>query len=293
MRLPTRLLPLAAFALLAPPALADEASDKQTASAVANLKKVGVAAPTVTETASLIVCGNLPDAKAKPFAAGLEKVHAKAREALKYEATDKPWPGKLTVYVLTERKLYSLFLLQVAAARTKAPYHLSLKGDEPYVVKGVDVGEKPTESELASDAGRLVAAALLARKGGATEFPDWVTMGFGRATVARADGPSSKRLTDLRAKAKASVLGVRGKADPAAVGDVWAAERRKDADVLETSLMDFLAYGPGAARFPSFVGGFLPAENQPTPSVEQVLEGMKWKPEELDKEWKKYVQTGK
>src|SRR5204863_8652583 len=107
---------------------ADAVSDKQKQTAVANMKKAEIAEPTTVESEQFIIATTAPDPKAKALAASLEKVYAKARTALQYEATENPWTGKLTIYYLPERRQYGMFMRSVVGQRPEDPYHFDLKG---------------------------------------------------------------------------------------------------------------------------------------------------------------------
>lgn len=269
------------------PAAADELSDKQKAAAVKNLKSAGLSNVTTVESANFIVCVSLPEAKAKAIAESLEKVSVTAKKALQFEPNEEPWKGKLTVYIFDDRRPFQMFMLQVAKQRSSDPYHISVRSDVPFIARGIEVGKKPTDAETTADAGKLVAGALLGTKAGATTpLPEWIRFGFGRAVVARAAGQGSRPLNDLKAKAKAAVTA----RPPAQAEDAWASGN----EIVDTSLMDYLAFGPtAAANFPKFLTALRPSEDGDAPSMDQVLMTMTWTKEDLDKVWKKYVITGK
>lgn len=269
---------------------ADNVSSQQKATAAANLKSVEFNNATIVETNSLFVCTALTETKAKTFAEGLEKVHAVARKALQYATDEQPWKGKLTVYVIDDRKKFSLFMLQVAQAKPKETLHIDVRGDTPFVVKGIEVGRKPTEAETTNETGQLVAGALLTSRAGSTaEVPEWVRVGFSKAVLARNAGPTSRAMTDLKNKSKAAVQG--RNRPPAKVEDAWSGN--DDGDVIAASLMDYIAFGPGSANFTKFLNGFRPSESTPMPTIDSALAAASWKKEDLDKAWKKYVMTGK
>jgi hypothetical protein len=46
----------------------------------------------------------------------------------------------------------------------------------------------------------------------------------------------------------------------------------EESAVLRASLAEYLAYGPGAAKFPTLVVGFRPGENQESRTTEQAME---------------------
>lgn len=268
------------------PAFADEVTDKQKAVAAKNVKILGLDKHTTVESASFLVCSSLPEAKAKALADQLEKVAVTAKKALQYEPTEEPWKGKLTVYVFDDNRPFKIFMLTVAKERTSEPYHIAIRSDEPYIAKAVAVGQKQTEPELIADTQKLVAAALMASKAGsATPLPDWIRFGFGRAAVARAAGTGSKPMNDMKSKARAAIIA----RPPAKAEDAWATENT----IVDTSLMDYIAFGPGAANFSKILVALRPAENGDQPGIDQVLMAVMWTKDSLDMAWKKYVLTGK
>jgi hypothetical protein len=281
-----------AFALMligAMPVAADEASEKLKKAAAANLAKAEVTKTATVETDSLIVCSTLPEAKTKALADQLQKVHALGRKVLQFEEKDDIWKGKLTVYYLPETKAYKNFVRSVAQSRPDESYFFSLRSDPPFVVESAGGSEKATEPEQFGEAGSHIAAALLVNKGGTgTTFPEWVKGGLGRAISLRAEGPTSKRYGNYKAASRRVVLGG-GKGVP--ISEVWEG-KGKDSEVLATSLMDYIAFGPGQSNFLKFINGFRPTENNQSPGVPQALEAAMWKQETLEAAWKKWVQAG-
>jgi hypothetical protein len=289
---------LAAACLFALPAAADDkpAADPK-AAAVATLKRVNPeAAPATAETDDLVLAWPAsPGTRGPALATAAQKAFGVAKAALKFEGNETLWPGKLTVFVLPSAVQYAAFVRVVEGRRAdKGAWHaLNTRAEAPYVVVSPGRGEKPTDAEQQQDVGTLVGAALVTRKGGATPqnpLPEWLALGFGRAMTAQAEGGS--RLTNYRAKAKAAVVG--GKGRPGVrLADVWSGTAVKDADLAAASLAEFLATGPAADRFGKFLNGFKPAENGDPGTVAQALEAADWKPETLEAAWKRWVATGK
>jgi hypothetical protein len=288
--LPRVLLAAALFAVAAGQAAADAVSEKQKALALENMKKAEIANATAVETEHLILVGAAPEAKLKTMAAALDKVYLTARKALKYEDKEKPFTGKLTVYYLPDRQL-KRFVAEVVGERPEGSIHFALKGDHPFVAVNPLVPEKPTDADVAGEVGVAVGAALLARKAPTAEFPEWLRTGFGRAASLRAEGPGGKRYAAYKAQAKPAALGGKGK-PPAPIAEVWNGGGR-DSEVLATSLVDFMAFGPGAGSFGKFIDGFKPSESVPMPGVPQALEAAGWKEQPLELAWRKWVATGK
>jgi hypothetical protein len=289
-RCPPALALLLAFALA--PAAADELSDKQRKAAEANLKKGEVKKAAVVETAHFIVCGTIPEAKAKALGDGLEKAYVSARKGLQMEEKETSWKGKLTVYYLTDRREFNLFVLAVAGEKTRDAYYLSVTGDEPLLVNGPELGEKTPEADLFFETGVLVASAVLRGRYSAAMLPDWVRNGFARAAALRAVGPSSPRFTTYRTKARRAVIGTPTMAPPP-MANLWNDMPLTDRETTATSLMDYIAFGPGAKESAKFFRGFLPSDTNANPGVAQALEAAGWKEPQLEAAWRKWVQTGK
>ena len=288
-RCPSALALVLGFALAGP---ADELSDKQRQVAEANLKKGEVKKAAVVETDHFIVCATIPEAKAKALGAALEKVYPVARKGLQMDAGDTPWKGKLTVYYLTDRKEFNLFTLSVAGERTRESSYFAIKGDEPYLVDGPELGEKTSEAELFFEAGVLVASAMIQGHYRTAELPEWVKTGFARAAALRAGGTTSPRYTAYKTKARRVVLGTSGK-PPIPIASLWNGESPDDRETVATSLMEYVVFGPGAKESARFLGGFRPSEAIATPGPAQALEAAGWKEPQLEAAWRKWVQTGK
>jgi hypothetical protein len=292
--------PLALFAVIAisggltspgSPSRADEASDAQKRAATANLTKAEITAAAVVETEHFIVAATIPEAKARQLGDQLEKVYATASKALRFEPTDSPWKGKLAAYHLTDRRDFNLFARAVVGERPAGDYFIILRREDPFVVDGVGLGEKAAEADRFGQTGALVGAAVLQGKMGSTEVPEWVRLGFGRAASLRAEGPNSKRLAAYRAQARRAVLAGAG-GRPVPLSAVWAESVTPDQATLATSLMDYIAFGPGSTKLLDFLNGFRPSEDNQSPGVAQALEAAMWKEPALDAAWKKWVAAG-
>ena len=271
-------------------ARADEASDRQRKAAEANLAKAEVAELTVAETDGLFLFTPLPEGRAKAVAAALQKTHALARKGLRFDSGDEPWKGKLAVVHLPERAAFTRFMRAVAGAKPDDPFHLALRDDNPYVLSGAGLTGKATDADVAADLGPLVGAALLtARAGPSAKVPEWVRGGYGRAAALRAEGPNGKRFGEYKTAARRAALG--GARGPARLADAWAGER-PDADVVATSVMDYLAFGPRAAEFPKFLAALRPDENGTAPEVAAAIEAVGGKADAVEAGWRRWVQAG-
>lgn len=269
---------------------ADEVSDKQKTVARGNLAKADIRKAAVAESDALIVCARLPEARVRTVAGALQKTYKTARKGLQFDEQEEPWKGKLTVYLLPDQRDFAQFMRSVAGQRAEGTSHTAVRGDEPYVVSGAELDAKVTDADVVAELAPLVAGALLSSKTGpSTAVPGWVRSGFGRAAALRAEGVTGRRFTTYKTQARAAVLGGAGR-PPAALADAWG--DRPDAGVVATSLMDYMAFGPGAENFPKFLSGLRPDENGTEPAIMTAIEGAGWKGPELDAAWKKWVRAG-
>jgi len=286
-------LPLVALALLLSGAApADDVSAKQKKVAAENLAKAEIAKGAATEGETVIVAGPLPAGRLKTIADSLSKTNKLARKALQFDDKDEPWKGKLTIYYLPERKDFAQFMRLVVGSRPEGNYHIAVRGDEPYVVGGVDLNAKATDGDVAAELGPLLAGAMMqAKVGTAAAIPPWVRLGMGRAVALRADGVTGKRYSAYKSQARVAVLGGAGKPG-APIADIWTGDRA-DGSLLATSLMDYFAFGPGKTNFGKFLSALRPDETGKEPDIAKVIEDAGWKrPIDLEAAWKKWVTAG-
>ena len=64
-----------------------------------------------------------------------------------------------------------------------------------------------------------------------------------------------------------------------------------EAALLDASLMDYLAYGPGAGKFSKVLDGFKPEDNIPMKTTLQALQNAGLTLEALNTRWQKWVLT--
>jgi len=203
------------------------------------------------ETAHFLLYGPVPftQKQLKDLGTALEAQAALARKALQIDPKEEPWPGKMAVYLFDERRQFRAFMLAVAKKRPE-PEDLgvfSLRGDEPFLAAGP--GDDKHDPTPPQQAGEQLAAALLTKKAG-KDIPDWIVSGFGRATVWRAS-PTAPATREQRALARRLVAGGR------TAMNVWNGTLKADeAGILQGSLVDYLAYGPGKAFFAPLLKGY-------------------------------------
>lgn len=292
MRVMTRaLLALPLLLVACPAAFADEAADKlaaQKKNADENWEALEAGPAAHLETAHLLVYAPKSfDKRIKEVGAALEKYYEQACKPLGYEK-DAPWPGKVAVYLLPEREDFTKFIRRVEKRRVEAEdagSHL-VEGDFPHAAGGSPRAK--TDPAVEGQAGEQLATAMLVKKTGTkVPLPGWLLNGFGRATGYRARA-GDKAVAEERRKAAALVK----KGHKAA--EVWGTTlEAEDAPLLEASVADFLAYGPGQSKFIALLEAFRPEENQEKKTTEQALEGISLPVDRLNNRWREWAANPK
>src|SRR5262245_14376473 len=209
----------------------DEALEAQKSAAQANWKKMEFkdAATGPVETANLMLYARLPEVRTKALAPNLEKFYIAALKPLGYTAKEMPWPGKLAVYILPDRTEFVDFMRRVAKLQAGDERYgfTAINGDVAYAVVGA--AKSGGVGDIEERARAAVADALLRKKMGGSEPPEWLTAGFARATTSRMSRPAAKATT----------------APPVAFRLLWEEEvDAKSKSKIATYLVDYLAYGP-------------------------------------------------
>ena len=168
--------------------------------------------------------------------------------------------------------------------------HFDVRAEPAFLVDPAEAGGKATDADLYFGTAARVAGALLKGKGTGTQsVPDWLRDGFGKVTAMRAEGTSGKRYAAYKNQAKAAVP--KGK-----LPDVWGDAKSPTGETLGASFSEYLIYGPGAAKFPTFLDALRPSDTNAEPTVMQALEAAGWKEKDqpaLETAWKKWVASGK
>jgi hypothetical protein len=236
------------------------------------------------ETPHLLIFGSgaLTPKQLRDLGGLLEARYRLARQALKVEPKETLWPGKLTVYLIGDRRGFNSFMRTVAKQRPNPDESsvLSVRGDQPFVAGCTP--QTKGEPSLEAQVGEQVAAAVLVRRGG-EGLPEWLIAGFGRATAWKA-APSATYSERMQVK----------KLIPGRTAvDVWDGKLdAREATLLRASLVDFLAYGPGAASFPKLVEAFKPEANGQPKTTAAALKAAKLDPADLNRKWLGFVLYG-
>ncbi len=279
------LLLLAGLALASPVRADDDEKAKklaeQKAARDANWKLLELDEPATLETdLFLIAAPKAMAGKLKAIAETLARYHAAAAKALALDLK-MAYPGKITVYLLPEVTSLPSFARRVEKRRpdTGETGSYMAADDKLHVAAG------PTRAGVSADmrVGEMVAALLMARKVGARiPMPGWLTEGFARATTYRV---SPKDKTVLADKKKVRALAKKVGAKAAWDGSADA----EDTPLLAASVVEYLAYVGGAARFPKFVEGFKPEEKSPTPTAAQAMEAAGISASKVESGWKAWA----
>jgi len=269
---------LLAGAAAARPDDAEAALRRQKAAVADNLKKLQVGATATTETPDLILVGTLPEARLRSLGTTLQRQYATAYKALQYE-TDKPWSGKLTVYVFADRGQFRSFVRQVVQRSPddgEAGSH-DVKSITPFVAVGPGKGKEAATPD--AQAGMELAATLLAGRAKSVQLPDWLVEGFSRATVTQGTLAAASR------KAQVVKLG-------RAARDAWnEALPTDERPILWAAVADYLFYGKGVANVGDFLLGFRPDEEKPMKTGEDALAAAKLTPEKFEVGFAKWLRT--
>jgi hypothetical protein len=244
------------------------------------LLEAGEAASQETEHLFILAPKSM-ERRLKEVGGNLEKSYGMAAKAVLTKPKEELWAGKLTVYLIPEREQFTTFARRVEKRRLEedeSGSH-SVDGDLPHAAAGP--ARVKGDPSLEHQAAAQIAAAILQQKAGAkVPLPEWLVLGFGRATVWRV-APTDKTVIGDRRLVKSFIVGKKRTA-----ADVWNGTlESEEAGVLRASLAEFLAYGPGAAKFPALLSGFKPAENQESRTIAQALESAKLDPKAIEARW--------
>lgn len=243
-----------------------EVVQKQQETAVANWKQLFGEEPTATEeTAHFLIYApsSMTPRQLEDLGTALEKQAATARGALKIGAKEELWPGKLTVYLLADRRSFASFMRTIAKKRPTDEAGIFGLNDAPFVAASPP--QRKYQPSLENQAAEQVASAMLAKKAGGVA-PEWVVAGFGRATSWRANPAGHYR---DRVQVRKLIRGH-------TAYDVWSDKiSAEEAPYLRASLVEYLAYGPGAPHFLKFLEGFKPGEKRRMPMTMDALKAVR------------------
>ncbi|HEV3205192.1 MAG TPA: hypothetical protein VGY77_12445 [Gemmataceae bacterium] len=241
--------------------------------------------PATEETAHFLLFGSqsMRPRQLQELGASLEKQYSTARTALKIEPKEELWPGKLTVYLLEERSIFNTFMRTIARKRPGADdsgvYSLTAP---PFIAASPP--QQKFQPTLEGQAGEQLATAILTKKCGQS-LPDWFVAGFGRAVLWRsAPGAYFQERSQVKKLVRTC-----------SAEDVWNNKpNAEEAALLRASLVEFLAFGPGANYLGKFLEGLKPGENgQPKTTLDALKTVRADFPDTICKSWPAWVAKGR
>jgi hypothetical protein len=157
-----------------------------------------------------------------------------------------------------------------------------------HVAAGPPQAKEDRSAEI--QVGEQVGSAMVQIKAGArVQLPEWLLVGFGRATHYRV-APQDKYVVADRKIARDLVANRKRTAKMVYNGSVDADE----APALSGALADLMAYGPGSQKFAAFLDGFKPTDEAGTAKKsEDALDAAALKPDRLETTWKAWVASPK
>lgn len=256
-------------------------------------KKLKFNSVSIVETSDLIVCSSMPETKVKPFADAAQKAVSVARENLKYEKGEMLFSSKLAIYVFTDQSELKMFIRTVEQRRPEMDtYSIVLRGSTPHVAICPDAGTKRVDAELSANAACWAAAAVLNKKIGVTagaSIPEWLQIGYGRACSMRGD--SQVKQAAFRSKMK-SIVSSRSKTVVWAKS-LWDGTKLTDRDLVATSFVEYLAFGPIADKFVGFVRAAKGTPDDDQPTIDYAIASLDTTADNLDVAWKTWIVKGK
>jgi hypothetical protein len=257
--------------LLTTPLAADDKPDPEAPKKLAreNWEKIEAGPLAMHQTDHfLIVAPMSSEGKLKEWGTLIEKTYDLAAQTL-YGQNDTPFKGILTIYLLPNSEQINTFIRRIEKRRPLGRENgtYSVDDDRLFIAVGPrDKSEPPIEVYAAQQ----VASVLLQRKvGKSTILPYWLLSGFGRATYYRLM-PNLAAVKNERTAATRLLL-----AKKLTAQNIWNGSLEgDDPALLNPSLADFFAYGPGRMKFLAMLEAFKPGENEAKKSTEQTLQAV-------------------
>lgn len=271
---------------------------KQKEKARANWKRVYEDQPAVhveTESFLFYASKTFDREQLKEWGATYDELLKETRKALALEGDGKKpmWLGKMAIYLFEDRRDYNSFVRGVLKKRPQdvGTGAYSLRTEEAFVT-----ATKPTSKDEpsvdVSTADQLITAIFQKFAGENNAIPDWVMQGFVTATTWRtADNEMLKKKTEADRK---KVLALLNRKPARSCKEIFGGTvSGEDAYLLRGSLIEYLAYGPDADKFPALLKAFRPEmPNQGPKPIDAVLATIKLYPEKLDRVWINWVKAG-
>lgn len=263
----------------------DAVLTKQREAAKEAAAEVDILKPGTAESEHLIVVSDLPQKQVDELTKLLEQRYAVVRKVLRFDDSDKPWTGKLTVYLFQDRSTFTSFLRKIEK-RAPADRDESVsgvwRGETPHLTVAVGLGEDV--ANLPAKSLKQMAVALLnIRAGGTAQLPKWVEDGFARTLTIRLD-PRGHRKERLQMQQLARAGQMKW---------IWGDSPIDDDGLLAASFVDYLTFGTEGETFTRFLRAFTPGEGNQQPTVTRAFEAAEIDPMKVEYAWKRWALSGK
>lgn len=287
--------PLFAICLLAltglTPLCSAQDSNKAQAFAEDVVKKLDLKSANITDRKDFLLVSTLPEARAKIVADTLQTVSTMATSKLKLEKTDKEEP-KIVVFLLPDLDIYGSFIRRFQERRPEKSEQAStmIEGQKPHVVVAPAIGEKMPNWEIL--AGAELAKFWLEKKASKINLPQWMKDGYGSAVLMRA---KVKGMEAERAKQRKLLLPPppKGAKTEPRIEWAWKEPGKPEGDAAGAAFMEYLVFGPKDEIFEKLLSGLRPSEENPNPTLMSVMTALEWKVEDLDRDVRTWLASGK
>ena len=240
--------------------------------------------PVVAETKNLIVLAPKSQGKrVQEWAKLAEKHRELAMKTLELDE-EEAQETRIGIFIWANVDQLKTYIRRVEK-RSPEKDELAVVNPDDWVLRAAATVGSPKEGTLGEHrAGEMVAAMMIGRKAKRTnKVPEWLTLGFGRATTWKLATPSLRPLVDEKRRVAAYSKKWNG-------WQVICGEASgPDSPALQASAVYYLAFGPSASRFTKFVEGFQLDDNNNTRSLEQVIEYSGIEREVFSTGWQKWA----
>lgn len=256
------------------------------------IKKLDLKSTNINDRKDFVLVTTLPEARAKALADVLQTVSTTATSKLKLEKPEKEDP-KPVVFVLPDLDVYGSFVRKFQERRPEKDELGSthIDKDKPHVVVAPPIGEKNPNWEVM--AGSELAKFWLEKKGSKINLPQWMKDGYGTAVLMRAkvkgmevERTKQKKLLLPAPPAKAAKPDVR-------IDWAWKEPGKPQGDAAGAAFMEYLVFGPKDEMLEKLLGGLRPSEEVRNPTFTGVIQSFEWKVEDLDRDVRVWLATGK
>lgn len=246
------------------------------------------------ETPNILLYGSksLPEEKLKAWGDLLEEQLGLLRKAFALDDKKTLWPGKLAVFFFDEKRTFASFIRQIEQRRPESEELSSfLQEDDLAHIAACTTPGKQDPSIEAQVCEQLVTAVFNKVVGENSGVPGWVLPGLIQATVWRtAPNDLARKQRDLDRKKLAFLVTTRR--PPRSAKELWnGGLEGEELALLRGSIVEFLAYGPDAQKFPDFLKAFRPEEGK-TKSIDDGLAAVRSFQDKFDRGWANWVRAG-